>query len=137
MKSFIKTIALLLVLSISLGGCATYHLSTQSLVEQCANTHQQEKLNVVIAFPLFLPFEVTGNDLTEIKVLDKNNQEQILPVNHHTSVRIIKKNSKKNSFYFDTLILKDSTITGKKDHFIGFNITPINLNDIDRIEIQK
>ena len=137
MKSYTKLSVLLLVLSISLGGCATYHLSTQSLVEQCANTHPQEKLTMVIAFPLFLPFEVTGNDLTEIKVLDKNEQEQILPVNHHTSIRIIKKDSRKKSFYFNTLIVKDSTITGKIDHFIGMNITPINLNDIEKIEIQK
>lgn len=137
MKPFSKTLALLLVLSIFLSGCATYHLSTQSLVEQFANTHKQEKTTVLIAFPLFLPFQVTGNDLKEIKVLNKNNQEQILPVTHHTSVRIIKKDSKRNTFYFNTLILQDSTITGKKDHFVGLNINPINLNDIEKIEIQK
>src|SRR5664279_4490692 len=126
MNALIKTAFLLLIFSISLSVFAPYHLSTKSMLEQFANTHKQEKVNLLIAFPFFFPFEVTGNDLTEIKVLDKNNIENILPITHHTGVRITKKDSKKNTFYFDTLIIQDSTITGKKDHFIGVNINPIN-----------
>src|SRR5664279_2318969 len=118
MNSLFKTAFLLLIFSISLSGCATYHLSTQSMLEQFANTHKQEKVNILIAFPFFLPFEVTGNDLTEIKVLDNKDQEHILPVTHHTGVRITKKDTKRNTFYFDTLVIQDSTITGKKDHFM-------------------
>ena len=137
MNFHIKTSCLVLLLSFSLLGCTTYHLSTQSLLQQFANTHKEEKVNLLIAFPFFFPFEVTGNDLTEIKVLDKNDIENILTITHHTGVRITKKDSKKNTFYFDTLIIQDSTITGKKDHFIGVNINPINLNDIDKIEIQR
>jgi len=137
MNLYTKTTWLVLLLSIPLLGCTTYHLSAQSLLQQFANTHKEEKVNVLIAFPFFFPFVVTGNDLTEIKVFDKNGIENILPIAHHTGVRITKKDSKKNTFYFDTLIIQDSTITGKKDHCIGVNINPINLNDIEKIEIQR
>ncbi|MEY2830085.1 MAG: hypothetical protein RIQ33_1943, partial [Bacteroidota bacterium] len=45
--------------------------------------------------------------------------------------------SSKTTFYFNTLLIKDSLITGKKDHFLGVNIKPINLNNILKIELQR
>lgn len=80
---------------------------------------------------------VAGNSLTEIKVLDKNENECTLPVKRQTSVRITKKDGKRKTFYFDTLLVQDSIITGKNDHFIGTNINPIKLNTIVKIELQK
>lgn len=137
MKSHMKISVLFLLFSLLISSCATYHLSTQSLLEQFANTQTEKKVNIIYAYPFFFPGVVTGNNLKAIKVLDKNDQEQIIPVTHRTGVRITKKDSKRNTFYFDTLIIQDSTITGKKDHFIGMNINPINLNDIEKIELQK
>ena len=52
------------------------------------------------------------------------------------SVRIIKNDGKKNTFYFNTLLIKDSTITGSKTHFMKSNIKPISIKDVRRIEIQ-
>ena len=60
-----------------------------------------------------------------------------MPVTHHTGVRITKKDGTKKTFYFDTLIIQDSLITGKNDHFIGVDIKPIKLNNIEKIELQK
>lgn len=120
-----------------LSGCTTYNLSTQSLLEQFANTKTEKKENVVIAFPFFLPFEVTGNDLREIKCLDQNGKEVIIPVTNHTGVRITKKDGSRKTFYFDTLLIKDSTISGRKSHFIGAEIKPISLNEIQIIELQR
>ena len=120
-----------------LSGCTTYNLSTQSLLEQFANTKTEKKENVIIAFPFFLPFEVTGNDLREIKCLDNNGNEVVLPVTNHTGVRITKKDGSRKTFYFDTLLIKDSTISGRKSHLIGTDIKPINLNDIQNIELQR
>jgi hypothetical protein len=75
--------------------------------------------------------------LREIKVVDKSDQECIIPVSRQTSIRITKKDGKTKTFYFDTLLVQDSTITGKNDHFLGINIIPINLNDVEKIELQK
>ena len=80
---------------------------------------------------------VTGNSLREIKVLNKNEKECVIPVTNHTGVRVTKKDGKRKTFYFNTLIIQDSTITGKNDHFLGVNIKPINLNNIGKIELQK
>jgi len=118
--------------------CATYHITTESLIEQLANTQKEKKVNVIIVFPVFFyPGIVTGNSLQEVTVLDKNEMKYVLPVTHRTGVRITKKDGKRKTFYFDTLLIQDSTITGKNEHFIGTNIKPIKLKDIQKIELQK
>jgi len=118
-------------------GCTTYHLTTGSLLEQFANVHPEKKTNIIFAYPLIFPGTVTGNTLTEIKVLDQNNKEQVIPVTNHTGVRITKKDGTRKTFYFDTLLIKDSIINGKKSHFVGLDIKPIKLDDIQKIELQR
>ncbi len=121
-----------------LTGCATYHLSTQSLVEQFGNSSTEKKKILLPVFPyVFFVDPVTGNDLQTIKVLDKNGQEKILTVTNQTGVRITRTDSSRTTFYFNTLLLKDSTITGSKTHFFNAHIKPINFKDISKIEIQK
>jgi len=131
-KNIFGLIALML-----LSACQTYHMSTQSLLQHLANTQSEKKINIIIAFPLVFPGIVNGNSLREVKVFDKNERECVLLVNNHTGVRITKKDGKRKTFYFDTLIIKDSTITGKNDHFFGVSIKPINLNNIEKIELQR
>jgi hypothetical protein len=128
---------LITVSTLLLSSCAPYHLTTQSLLEQFANTQKEKKVNYIVAFPFVFPGTVTGNSLREIKVLDSKEKEQVIRVSHRTGVRITNKDGKRNTFYFDTLIIQDSTITGKKDHFLGINIKPINLNKIQKIELLK
>ncbi len=70
-------------------------------------------------------------------MLDKNEKETTLYVTHRTGVRVTKKDGKRKTFYFDTLIIQDSLITGKNDHFLSISIKPINLNNISKIELQK
>ena len=125
------------LLSLTLIGCSTYHLSTQSLLDQFASTKPEIKRNIIFAFPIIFPGEVTGNDLKQITCLDKNGKETVLQVTNHTGVRITKQDGSRKTFYFDTLLIKDSTINGKKSHFIALDITPINLNDIKKIELQR
>lgn len=132
-----KILGLIIASSLLLSSCATYHMTTQSLIEQLADTQKEKKVTVVVAFPLFFPGVVTGNSLRQVKVLDKNEKECIIPVTNHTGVRVTTKDGKRKTFYFNTLIIQDSIITGKNDHFIGTNIKPINLNNIEKIELQK
>jgi hypothetical protein len=135
-----KTMKKIPVISLTflLTGCTTYHLSTQSLLEQFAGAQKQKKILLVIAPPyLFYPGIVDGNDLTEIEVLDKKNKAHILPVTTHTGVKITQKSGKHTTFYFNTLLLKDSTITGSKTHFLEARIKPIKFEDIEKIELQR
>ncbi|MEW6773676.1 MAG: hypothetical protein AB1304_06740 [Bacteroidota bacterium] len=117
--------------------CATYYLTQQSLVEQVINSQPEKKVTVAIVFPIIIPGVVTGNSLREIKVKDKKGNEVILPVTNRTAIRITQNNGKRTTFYLNTLIIQDSMITGKKDHFIGMSIKPININNIKLIEVEK
>ncbi|MBS1600700.1 MAG: hypothetical protein JST75_20930 [Bacteroidetes bacterium] len=129
--------AALFAIVIFLAGCTTYHLTTESLLQQFADVTPETKKNFIVAFPLIFPGIVTGNSLTEIKVLDQNNKEHTLPVTNHTGVRITKKDGTRKTFYFDTLLIQDSTINGKKSHFVGIDIKPIKLDEIEKIELQR
>ena len=120
-----------------LTGCATYHLSTQSLVQQFADTQPEKKYTVVVAFPFFIPFSVNGNSLRTLRVLDNNGKETVIPVTNRTSVRITRNDSSRTTFYFNTLLIQDSTITGSKTHFFEAHIKPMKLKDIAKIEVQK
>jgi hypothetical protein len=125
------------ILVISLTSCATYHLSTESLVKQAVNAKKETKVNFIVVFPLVIPGIVTGNDIRSVKCFDKNEIEHEIYVTNHTGIRITKKDSTRSTFYFDTLILKDSTINGAKSHFIPISIHPIKLSEISKIEMQK
>lgn len=137
LKMNYKCFAILIISSIMMSSCATYHITTPSLLEQLSHSQSETKFNYIIAYPIFFPGIVTGNSLTEIKVLDINEKECTIPVSRNTGVRITKKDGTRKTFYFDTMLIKDSIITGKNDHFFGVNITPINLNNISKIELQK
>jgi hypothetical protein len=127
----------LILSALFFSSCATYHITTESLVQQLADTHEESKTVYLVAFPIFVPFSVTGNSLSQITVFDKNEIERVIPVNHHTAVRITKKDGSRKTFYFNTLLIQDSLITGKNEHFIGTNIKPINLNNIEKIQLQR
>ena len=121
-----------------LTGCATYHISTESLVQQFANSNTEKKKVKIVIFPYYFFIDaVTGNDLREIRVEDKNGQEKTIPVTYRTGVRITTNDNSRTTFYFNTLLLKDSTITGGKTHFFNAHIKPINFKDISKIELQK
>ncbi len=124
-----------------LTSCATYHISTEHLLQQFADVRQEEKKTYFFAggnrFFIFFPTIVHGNSLRTISVLDKNQQEYPLRVTQTTSVRITRENGRKVTFYFNTLLLKDSTITGSKTHFFNAQITPIPFTEIKKIELQK
>ena len=134
-------IFLLFVFIVFISSCQTYHLSTKSLVEQFASSSPEKKTKYLGYFSarlfLFIPFSVTGNDLQAINVLDKKEKEKTLEITSHTGIRITENNGNRTTFYFNTLLLKDSFITGNKSVFLNMNIKPINLNSISKIEIQK
>jgi len=121
-------IAMLFV--ILLAGCATYQVSTTSLSEQLNG-------EVVSKGYLFASDAVKGNDLKTIKCVNKNGHEKEIPVTHRTGIRITKVDKSKTSLYFNTIQIKDSTITGSKTHFFKAPIKPIKFSEISKIEIME
>jgi len=131
-----KKILLYISASLLLTSCATYHLSTESLVQQMADTKPERKYIYSPNLP-FIPFSVDGNSLQQLKCIDKNGKETTIDVTNRTSVRITLADSSHKTFYFNTLLLKDSTITGSKTHFFEMHIKPILLRDVVKIEVQR
>jgi hypothetical protein len=116
------------ILSILMAGCASYKIATASLAEQI-NSH------IVSKGYLLAQNAVKGNDLKTVRCIGKGGKEVDLPVTNRTGVRITKNDNSKTTFYFNTLIIKDSSIVGSKTHFFNAAITPIKFSDISKIEI--
>ncbi len=134
MKKYTIPVLTMLLLS----GCQTYHLSTQSLLEQFAGVKGETKVTMLIVPPFVCyPGIVRGNDLRKITVLDKKEHEHTFPVTRSMGIKITQKSGKHTTFYVNTLLLKDSTITGDKTHFFKSQITPIYFANISKIELQK
>ena len=128
MKHLLFTLSFLLL--ILLTGCEVYQVTTSSLAEQLnGKTVNKGYLDAKDA--------VKGNDLKTVKCIDKDNKEKIIPVTNRTAVKITKKDNTSTSFYFDTLIIKDSSIVGSKTHFFNAQIKPIKFSDISKIEIEN
>ena len=132
---------LLLILAFcasTLVGCNTFYLSNQSLMEQFANSGTEKKSMFAIIPPYInFPGVVSGNTLQQITCVDKKGQERTINITRHTGIRITKKDGGRSTFYFNTLILKDSLISGSKTHFFNAPIKKIKLSDIQKMEIQK
>ncbi|HTI91279.1 MAG TPA: hypothetical protein VL727_11875 [Puia sp.] len=131
-----KKILLYISASLLLTSCATYHLSSESLVQQMADTKPERQYIYSPNLP-FIPFSVDGNSLHQLKCIDKNGKETTIDVTNRTSVRITLADSSHKTFYFNTLLLKDSTISGSKTHFFEMHIKPILLRDVVKIEVQR
>jgi hypothetical protein len=113
-----------------LTSCAAYQLSTQSLSDQLNG-------NIVSKGYLLATNAVKGNDLKTIKCIDKNGKEKVITVTNRTGVRITKNDNSKTTFYFNTLLIKDSSIIGSKTHFFNDKVKPIKFSDISKIEIME
>ncbi len=133
-----------------LSGCQTYHLSRKDLLEQFASAKHEDKKPPSFFTPPgaipgalsglmygFFPGVAEGTDLKEVKVYDQDGHPVTIPLTDHTGVRITKTDSSHVTFYFNTLEIKDSTITGSKSHFVEWRFKPIKLKDVVRIEVQK
>jgi hypothetical protein len=128
MKRLLYTVALISI--VFLTGCASCMISTTSLAEQLNG-------DTVSKGYLFAKDAVKGNDLRAIKCIDKNGKEKMITVTNRTGVRITKMDNSKTTFYFNTLLIKDSAIIGSKTHFFNDKVKPIKFSEISKIEIMQ
>jgi hypothetical protein len=113
-----------------LTSCASYMVSTSNLSDQLTG-------DTVSKGYLLAKVAVKGNDLKTVKCVDKNGKEKEITVTNRTGVRITKIDNSKTTFYFNTLLIKDSSIVGSKTHFFNDKIKPIKFSDISKIEIME
>jgi len=126
MKHF--TISLVVLLLFSFSGCAVYEISTKSLITQLQNTGTEEK-------GYLSPGSVQGNTLQTVICTDKHGKQVSLYVTNRTGVRITLTDNSRKTFYFNTLLVQDSAVSGSKTHFFNSSIKPVKFSNIIKIEI--
>jgi hypothetical protein len=122
------SLIILIVPLVCFTGCASYQISSSSLSGQLTG-------NTVGKGYLLATNAVKGNDLKSVKCIDKNGREKQVSVTNRTGVRITKTDNSKTTFYFNTLLIQDSSIVGSRTHFFNDKVEPIKLSDIAKIEI--
>lgn len=120
---------------LSLAGCATYHLTPQRLQEQLKAP--PEGSYSVIAEKQFVFKQPVSNGIRQILCLDKNGRERTINVTKHTSLRLSIQNGIQRTYYFDTVFLKDSLLVGNPSRTIDIPLKPIELTDVEKVEIRK
>ena len=106
----IKLLSLILFV-LAMTSCTMYYISPESLQSQLV--YGTDKVNVV---------DKDGKKITRYPTI-------------HTGIRITKKDSTKQTFYYITATVKDSTIFGSKSALFNIPIKPVKISDIKKIEI--
>ncbi len=92
---------------ILLSSCATYHISTESLLEQFAGVQKEKKITVFLAPPYFFyPGVVDGNTLRYVKVLDKQEKSHTYNITQRMNVSITQNSGKRTTFISTRYCLK-------------------------------
>jgi hypothetical protein len=97
------------LLCVLISSCQTYHITTQSLLQQLENVKKIKQSvdgNGQANVGFIGAFSVEGNDLPVLKCLNEDNDTIMLDIDHRTGIRITKKDGSHVTFYFNTLLIK-------------------------------
>ena len=134
MKSKIFTIGLLLIII----SCKTYTIPTESFKNQFTKTENIQEKEVEINNPLLYGnLKYSANNIKTLNVIDKNGNKITIPNSPSLEMRITHKNGKKYLFYFDTIILENDTLKGRRSRFIPNLTRKIPFDSIAKIEVQE
>lgn len=137
-----KRIYLIIIITVAATSCKTYYMTPNSLKQQLQDI-DPNKISDAYDFRLGLIGVVFKggknfyNGIDSIKVSDKNGKKLEIPVSTNTSVRLTDKKDRRVSLYFDSMFIRDSLVYGSRSHYITLPITPMNVDNLTKIEIQK
>jgi hypothetical protein len=138
MKKYFILMNLMMLL---LTSCSTYYMTSSSLKEQLQKI-DPNKIEDSYDFRLGLVGvalkggENFYNGIESVKCTDKNGNEKNLKITTNTGIRLTDSTGRKQTLYFDSLFLRDSLIYGSKSHFITLPVDPMNIDKLEKIEIQ-
>jgi len=128
----IGILTLLLVFS-----CKTYTVPINSFRDQMVNANSIGIKEVKINNPLtFGKIKYSSNNIDQLIVLDKNGNKMYLKNSPSIEIRVTHRNGKKHKLYFDTVILENNTLVGKRSRFAQGLKYEIPMDSIVKIEIQ-
>ena len=130
---------ILAILTLLFSSCSTHYLTSGSLKEQLQNI-DPNKIEDRYDFGLIGAALKGGgnfyNGITSVKCKDKNGNNVIINIRPQTGIRLTDNTGKRIQLYFDSVFLRDSLIYGSRSHFISLPMTPMNINNLTKIEIQ-
>lgn len=136
-RSQLQNFGLLTLVSVLVVSCRVYTVSPESFKIQ------------LMEYPVFTQLDSTDSlylgpvyffayDMDYIFVQDQDGKSKFIPNNPTIEIRVIERNGSKYAFYFDTMQLKNDTLTGIRS-FLNppRNNVYIPYDSIMRIEIQN
>jgi hypothetical protein len=129
------------ILTILMTSCSTYYMSSSSLKEQLQKI-DPNKIEDSYDFRLgIIGVALKGgknfyNGIESIKCTDKNGNDKVVKIQTNTGIRLTDNTGKRQTLYFDSVFLRDSLVYGSKSHFITLPVTPMNVDNLKKIEIQ-
>jgi len=133
-RSKIIGIGLLLIIS----SCTTYTIPIESFRKQMITATSDNVSEAGINNPLFYKnIKYLSNNIDKLIVTDKNGNKTYLHNSPSIEMRITHSNGKKYLFYFDTIILENNTLKGRRSRFAKNFTRAIPIDSILKIEIQN
>lgn len=120
-----------LLAAVILGGCTYSQVTVASLAQQMHDVNQGSMHKVSVKLPSGPSAEYMANTLDSI-TCDVNMVEK-LANGPRLMMRITDKEDNRVTYYFDTVYLEDSVLTGSTSRLEGFT-TKVRLSSIEKIE---
>lgn len=117
--------------------CKTYTVPVDSFREQMIGETSENMKKVQVNNPLFYSnIRYNSNNIRRIIVTDKDGNTTYLNNSPSIEMRVTQMNGKRNTFYFDTVVLENDTLKAGKSRFAKNWRSEIPMDSIAKIEIQ-
>jgi hypothetical protein len=128
-----KNKLLLLFISILLFSCKTYTVTPESFKDQFSHVDYDLSTSRSISGSIYY----NGFQIKKINVIDKSGKTQTIDNVPSLEMRVTLNNGKRSHFYFDSMKLKNDTLTGNKARFLPWMTVKVPFSDVVKIEIQE
>ncbi len=116
--------------------CTTYTIPKRTLVEQLVPIDSTQLISRIVKGPVGTRYEYLANPISDIACLDKKGQTQRLMNSPSIEMRITEVSGKRTIVYFDRTLIYHNRLIGVRSRFAPFTEVQIDLDEIERIEIQ-
>lgn len=127
----------LLAAVLTLSSCKTYYIPLDSFRAQFAGMDPAQFETVKVRGPLNEVYEYRTFPRKPIQCVTKKGEPYQLEPSPALEIRFTMNNGKRTVFYFDKMLVTDSTVKGEQSRFIENLTKTIPLNSISKIEIQN
>ena len=134
-KYYLYIIALGLLFSIS--SCKTYYIPVESFKQQFSGWKTASLREVTTRGPVGDISKYNTYPIDSVKCVDKSGNPVVLTNSPALEIRFTDTDNKKTIFYFDRILVNDTTVSGVQSRILSSITKTIHLNTIKLIEIQN